>query len=276
MPSLRLAILLLAFAAAGCGEIPQPFRHEGINAALAPRVARGVVVRLADDAPQASALGQAVIKKLVEAEVPVPTRETVLGVWVLSGIVDRGADTVFVSWTLTPPGGEAMANLRQKLPAIAWGAATPRLIETLATEVVARMIGPLHGEADAPAPSQAAAAPRLAVLLAPLAGLPGDGDKALGGAMRRLLQRAGYQVVDKGEAQFAIRGQVSITPGPPGEEILSVAWTVSRGAEDLGSAAQNGAVPKGRLAGPWGSLAGDIAAGGVEGVVQIIEAASGK
>lgn len=262
--------LLAGLLLTACGDIPQPFRHEGPNLAVAPNAARGVMVRVLDDSPRAAQLADAITRHLLAAEIPASTRPVVAGAWVLGGTVDSVDGAALLRWSLTrPPADEALGGVEQKVPAAAWARATPRTIDLIAAEVVDKLMGPLHGDASVSAAEPAGPAIRLL----PLAGLPGDGDAALAAAMRTMLKRGGLTVVD-GEADFQLRGQVTVTPGRSGEEVLAVAWTVVRGSEELGASTQQGSVPKGRLAGAWGSLAADIAGGGAEGVVEIVRTAT--
>lgn len=265
----RFPLLALALLLTGCGDIPQPFRHEGDNPAMAPQAARGVVVRPLDDSPRSTQLADAIVRSLLEAEIPASTQPVVPGAWVIGGEIDPTTAAAQLRWTLTrPPGGEVLGKVEQSIPAGAWGRATPKTINLIAAEVVDKLMGPLHG--DGPAATHIPAGP--AIRLLPLAGLPGNGDTALATAMRTSLRSSGLTVVDgEAESDFLLRGQVTVTPGQAGDDVLSVAWTViARDGRDLGSSAQQGAVPKGRLNGSWGSLAADIAAGGAEGVGEIV------
>ncbi|MDO8605557.1 MAG: hypothetical protein Q7R40_03380 [Phaeospirillum sp.] len=259
-------LFLLFFILAGCGDIPQPFRHEGANLVVAPVAARGVVVRPLDQSPRGMQLAEAIVRHLLIAEIPASTREATTGAWVISGEVEDSAAAASLRWTLTRSGNQAQGGLEQTIPAGAWARATPKTMDLIAAEVVAKLMGTLHDDAPPAAPEVQGPSIRLL----PLVGLPGDGAAALTSAMRTMLGRGGLKVVD-GAADFQLRGQVTVTPGRSGEEVLAVAWTViSPTGEDIGASAQEGAVPKGRLAGPWGSLATDIAAGGAEGVGEIV------
>ncbi|CAA7616006.1 hypothetical protein [Magnetospirillum sp. SS-4] len=260
-----IGALLLALLAA-CGEIPQPFRHDGINAAVIPRAARGVVVRPLDDGPRAARLAEALASKLREDGIPAATREVVPGALVIQGEVAPTPAGQAIRWVLAQPDGGILGEATQVVAGSAWN------VSSMAAEVMDKLGPLLHGEM----PDNLSAVAIPTVRLVPLSGLPGDGDTALTAAMRRLLQRNGLKPVD-GDADFTLRAQAGVTPGKPGEEVLALAWTVAdRNGDDLGSAAQQGAVPRGMLAGPWGSLANDIAAGGVDGVVEIVRAAQGK
>jgi hypothetical protein len=262
------ALILLA----GCGEVPQPFRHEGINRLAAPAAPRGVTVRQVEGVPFAPALAEAMTKRLLDADVPATSREAA-GAYLIEGALGAEKGAYAIDWRLKAPDDQVPARFSQKIPVDAWMAADSRLVGALAAEAVTMLSGPLHGELSA---AELAARPRPTVRLVPPSGLPGDGDQALAAAMRRVLEGSGL-VVQGGDGDYIVTGKATLAAGRPGEQALEVAWavTTSTGAE-LGVAAQQGAVPKGRLDGAWGPLAEDIAAGGAEGVLQIVRAATDK
>jgi hypothetical protein len=256
---------------AACGEMPQPFRHEGLNPSVAPPGPRNVMVRPPDDGPSGNALAGAIVKRLADQDIPASTRSAVAGSWVLAAEPESRGAALTLRWRLASPDGEPPASFTQTIPAAVWEKAGPATLDRMADEVVGYFNPALHG-ADPAAPP--AAPPRVPVVrIEPVAGLPGDGDtalpKALGNALRRLGIRLGGP-----DAELAVRGRVAVLPGRAGEEILEVTWMVldGRDGRELGKAAQQGALPKGRLAGPWGALAGDVAAGGAEGIADIIAA----
>ncbi|ARJ64816.1 hypothetical protein WV31_03555 [Magnetospirillum sp. ME-1] len=254
---------------AACGEIPQPFRHDGINAAVAPPGPRGVVVRPPGDGPSDQALVRAIVKRLTDQDIPASTRSAASGSWVLDAATETTIAAKTLRWRLIAPDGDTPAEFTQTIPAALWDKAGPATIDRLADELVARYAGALHGEA-----AEAAAPPRVpTVRIEKLGGLPGDGDAALPKALGNALRRLGL-VLAGAEAELIVRGRVALVPGRAGEEVLDVTWIVldARTGEELGKAAQQGALPKGRLSGPWGALAGDIAAGGAEGIADIIAA----
>ncbi|OAN50679.1 hypothetical protein A6A04_17640 [Paramagnetospirillum marisnigri] len=268
--------LLLPLLLAACGEIPQPFRHEGLNTAVVPLAARGVVVRPADDSAPARRVAEAVVRRLLEAEIPASIRPVVPGAWVIGAGIEPDATHARFRWVLVRPDGGDPVVVEQRVPAATWARATPKTVELIAAEVVEKLSPTLMGEM-APAPGQTASTARPTVALLPLAGLPGDGGVSLAAAMRRLLDGNGIGTAEPGAADFRLRGQATLSAAASGDEVLDLAWTVlDRDGRELGTATQQGAVPKGRLSGPWGGLATDIAAGGTEGVVAIIRAALRK
>lgn len=257
---------------AACGDLPQPFRHDGINAAVAPPGPRAVVVRLPDDGASGAALVKAIVRRLADQDIPASTRSATSGAWVLSAETETTVAAKTLRWRLITPDGDRPAEFPQTLPTALWDKAGPATIDRLADEVVTRYAAALHGES--PPGSAAPPPPRVPVVrLETLAGLPGDGDAALPKALGNALRRLGIKL-GGAEAELVVRGRIALVPGGPGQEVLDVTWVVldAKSGEELGKAAQQGALPKGRLSGPWGALAGDIAAGGAEGIADIIAA----
>ncbi|MGE5503498.1 MAG: hypothetical protein ACM31L_03660 [Actinomycetota bacterium] len=260
-PLLLCAVALLL---AGCPELPQPFRHEGVNSLAAPRLARGVAVRAPDGLAWGPDLAKAVVKRLVASEVPATLSEGGKGAAVLDGTLAAGE----LRWQLTLPDREQPAVYVQRMPEGLVANADARTINSLASEVVAGLAGPLF---DLPDPK--AAPRRPTVRLVGPTGLPGDGDKALVQAMRIALEGAGVKVAD--DAPLVVTGRATLTPVAGGKIAMDLAWTVADGAgASLGSAAQQGVVPADRVAKAWGTLAPDIAAGGADGVLQILRRAT--
>jgi len=266
---LVLPLLILT----GCGDVPKPFRHDGPNAALVPTAARAVLVQRIDDEPRSTALTDAVVRHLLESEIPATTRSGGGGAWTLVPVAENGPSATVLHWTLLRADGTNAADFTQTVPAEAWRTPSPRLADGLAADVVVKLMPVLNGTPPAAPPP-----PPITVRLTPLSDLPGDGNTALSGALRRLLEKSGYKPVEgEAAADFVVRAQATITAAPGGQESLTMVWIVggTDGAE-LGRVSQQGEVPKGRLARPWGSLASDIAAGGVEGIGDLIRTAKRK
>ncbi|MBC7906228.1 MAG: hypothetical protein H7Y60_05710 [Rhodospirillaceae bacterium] len=274
-----LALMLLVTCTAGCGDIPQPFRHEGQPDSLArPKLTRGVTVRPPEGMDNSQAVAQALVRALGEQEVPALVHEgPAFGHVIESSAEDLGS-IVGVRWTLKTPEGETAASNFQSIPKTILTKADPKQMTRLAAGAAAVLARPL---ADPDAQAVKAAGPaavdtRIPVMLVPLQGLPGDGDKSMTAALRRALERSGMVVKDDG-APYVIEGKVTVAPGLPGEDTVTVAWILKRveGGVQLANIGQSGAVPRGRLAGPWGSLARDIAEGGAAGLMDVIRADTG-
>jgi hypothetical protein len=266
---LRWPVLLLAAAVAACGDIPQPFRHDGPPPSLArPKMGRGLTIRPILVFPD---MAEAMVKALEVKEIPATiSPNAAFGHVLAAERIDNG-----LAWTLTAADGSIVTTFTQQVPRSVWQSPAPPGLRALATEAAGVLSSRLT-DPDAQPRRDAAAieATRPKVRIEPIAGLPGDGDKALVQALRLALDAAGFDIVPAGGA-YVVRGLASVTPAKSGDDLLSVAWQVRR-AVDGGQMAlidQEGEVPRGRLKGPWGGLARDVAEGGAAGIIQVIRSA---
>lgn len=273
------ALVLLVAGTSACGDIPQPFRHEGTPDNLArPKMARGVTVRPPEGVDFSQAMAEALVRALEEQEVPALVQDgAAFGHVIESNAEDLGT-AMAVRWTLKTPEGETAASNTQTIPKLVLTKADPKQMTRLAANAAAVLARPL---ADPDAVPQKSAAPvaadtRIPVAVAPLHGLPGDGDKSLTAALKRALERNGLVVKDEGAA-YMVEGKVTVAAGLPNEDTVTLAWVLKRveGGAQLANIGQSGAVPRGKLSGAWGTLARDMAEGGAAGLMEVIRADSG-
>lgn len=277
------AILALALAAAGltaCGEIPQPFRHDddAVPRLARPKMTRGVTVRPPADTPEARALADALVRALEDQEVPALVHAGPAFGHVIDGELSDGGKAVTVRWTLTAADGAQAAMADHAVPRAVLDQNHPVLMKRAAMAAAAKLAQPLADPDALPtqAPATTIADSRPTATVVALRGLPGDGDRALTEAIKRALGRGGLLVKDDG-GDYMVEGKVTVAPGLPGEDTVSVAWIVKRGGSgvELGRIGQDGAVPRGRLSGTWGTMARDIAEGGAAGVAEVVLADTG-
>lgn len=256
------AAIAVVLAVAACGQLPQPFRHEGDGDPLVrPRLERAVAVRPLDGTPRAAAVAKAMVDALDRRDIPATIGEDVTGQAQLEAFVETSGGRIEAEWVLSDQEHRVVATHHQTMTMREWATAPAA---GLAETVVAALVGPVQALADA-APVR-----RPTVRLKPPSGLPGDGDSALAVAMRGALERSGVLVVGEG-GDYIVEGHAQVTPGRAGEQVLAVSWTLSKAAgASLATVDQKGAVAKGSLDGPWGTLARDVAEGGAAGVLQAL------
>lgn len=276
---MRRALLVIAVGGlAACGDIPQPFRHEGAPGALArPKMTRGVTVRPLDTETGGTALADAMVRALEDQEVPALVHAGPAFGHVIDGTVEDRGNALAVRWTLKAPDGHAAAAHLQTVSKAALVKPDPLQLKRLAAEAAAALSHPLSDPDALPATAEPLPPDsRISVKVIPLRGLPGDGDKALTVAMKRALDRSGLLVKDE-DPDYMVEGKVTVASGLPGEDTVTVAWTIKRtkGGAVLGDIGQDGAVPRGRLSQSWGLMARDIAEGGAVGVVEVVDADTG-
>lgn len=267
-----VVLAMAVLAQAGCGDIPQPFRHDGPPSALArPKLPRGVTVRAPEATPEGKALADALVRALEEQDVPALVQEGPAFGHIIDGSISGSGKTLAVRWTLKAPDGTEAGTATHTVSRSMLDRNDPILMKRAALAAAATLAAPLADPDGLPSqPPAAGGDTRPSVTVIALRGLPGDGDRALTEAMKRALGRGGLAVRDDG-TDYMVEGKVTVAPGLPGEDTVSVAWMVKRGnGADLGRIGQDGAVPRGRLSQAWGSMARDIAEGGAAGVVEVV------
>lgn len=271
--ALGLLCLVPGLALAGCGQIPQPFRHDGTIADIArPTMFRGLTVRPVEALPEGGKLAEAVVKSLETHEIPAVVRAGSAVGLVIEGHPARMDGRNGLEWIMRAPDGATRSVAFAPLPIA--GPLDPIQARGHADAVAARVAAEIAGPGVAPAP--AATAPAVAerpkVRVTPFAGLPGDGDRALFAALTRALEQGGLAPVETG-GDYVMDGKVTIVPGLPGEETVVMTWTLrSAAGAEIAVIDQEGVVPRGRLDAPWGRLARDIAEGGAAGVADALAA----
>lgn len=261
MFSSRLIALALTLALGACGQLPQPFAHDAGDAtaptALRPADATGVVV---DGSPCDPTLGAAVIDALGDAQVPASAAGGNLGSLWLN--CDSGIGGATFVWTLSDAQGETLGEFEQSAVA---GAAFDSLAHDAALRVLA-----LLGRDMAP---PVVAAPRPALVVAPITGAPGNGRMALARAMAGALEwRGATLAAEPGEGTLLVLGTVIMSDAEPGVQRIEVVWEVLKpDGQRLGIINQANTLPAGTLYGEWGNIAAAIAAGGAAGVLDLLD-----
>ena len=274
---MRLATPLLAILVlTACGELPQPFRADTVSELARPRLVRAVAVRPVEGMDSGPALAEALVEAFGRRDVPALVRDDSPGAMHLRGRFDGSGGVI--DWVLLGVDHRPMAGFRQTIPPSARRATSAKALAALADQAVDALIAAAAPLPDGPGAATSSPVPntgprRPLARIVPLAPLPGDGAAALERHLRAALERAGILVVASG-GDYTVEGRVAVAPGHPGEQVLKVAWSVTRSdAAPLGTIDQEGAVPKGSLDGAWGGLARDIAEGGSVGIVKVIDAA---
>ncbi len=281
-PARRALLAALApLALAACGDLPQPFR--GRPGQVARQLRRPPGYRVAVPASSqtmltdadAGAFARAMAEALVAQEVPAVAADPLPLDWQLIVGVERDGQLVTPRFALTNGDGVALGMLvGRPVPAREWAEGSAPLFARVAAEAAPRLADLLARiEAQARTGDERAAGSGAPVMrLLPVRGAPGDGNRSLTAKMKDSLAALGFQVQDQAEgADFAVSGEVTMSPAGRGLQRVEIVWTVSRrDGQDLGRVAQLNEVPSGTLNGLWGDVAfvvAEEAAGGVRDVV---------
>ena len=277
------AALLLSLALAACGPLPRPFQAAPgaeSNPLVAPE--ESLVVRVAavdgPPLPLARMLAGAVAEALGALNVAAVARDSGTSRYVLKGRAEVNRDhrlepyMVLIDWTLVNSDGDVIGLHTQGVEGswVQWEYGDPGLVRAVG-RTAAKPLAALIGGDEAPAAFAAAPA---ALLLVPVRGAPGDGDRSLARAMRLALEATDVGMTDHAaKATHFLRGTVSVTPPAAGRQRVRVVWTVTAaGGAQVARLTQESAVPEGGVDGPWNRLSAVIAAA----VAADIEKALGR
>lgn len=271
---------------ASCGDLPQPFR--GQPGELAARLARPPAYRLAVPVPEnslqepglAAAYAEALAEALLAQAVPAVAGAPLPLDWVVEVTATRHAAGIQPRYVLRDADGAVLGEVGGRMMASRdWQGGDPSGLQRAAAEgavTVASLVARVDALRRTGDERAAGAAPRV-VLLRPVRGAPGDGNRSLTARMAERLAAIGYQVQDQAEgAGYAVEGAVEVAPARRGLQRVEIVWIISRrDGNDLGRVLQLNEVPAGSLDGLWGDVAFVVAqeaAGGVRDVIANAEA----
>ena len=267
--------MALMFSIVGCGDVPRPFQGAGSlvdETIITLQDSAGIYVALPEKMEQekAQTLANEVVKALHGANIPASTLYGNSNSHVLvsqlrprtrrmgAGVTDR------LFWALKKLDGTEVARFESDI------LAPPDPYRSTATKVAAEVAIILQDPDESVAPVEAEK-PRIYV--EPIKGAPGNGNVALTRSLRFLLQTRGALITrDPKEATLIIRCKFNIAPPKDGQQAVNILWTASDAkGKELGRIRQKNNIPAGSLDGRWGNGAEAVAAGGVEGIGQILD-----
>jgi hypothetical protein len=191
------------------------------------------------------------------------------------GPPQAGKATVTVYWQLHDPAGKIVTEHRTQLagPVRDWEQGADAQVDLLAA-AGANVLASLITEST---PQEQRAGGRVRVAVRKLTGAPGDGNDSLAASMTAVLKRADVELVDTGgKADLNVDGAVSIeTKG--NQQHVKIVWRVSRASGDqIGTVGQENDLPRGRLDGPWGDIAYNVALAAGGGIIQLVDRGAPK
>jgi hypothetical protein len=261
----RTFLVALALLLVGCGEVPRPFAPEfkgETNRLLMPLDHAGVVVRTVDGLPDGTDFTAALAESLRREGIAAMTGSGNAASLVLHGTAARDGEGWLVELSLDDPRGTALGIVATWLP-----------------------VGPLDGHIRHVARSVAAVvnpdgpvavARKPVVAVGAVAGVPGEGGRALARALEFNLRRANVDLADPPEkATHFVTATVNIAAprGQPGKELrhVDVRWTVRAADQrEIGEVRQANDVPARELDRNWSEIAYLVADAAVEGIADLL------
>ena len=279
--------LALLFGLTACGDLPEPFL--GNPGATARRLAQPPTPRLVIPPPGTALLGDAAsrifaadLARALQAQaVPAFAQEPRRDDWRLVATADsQGGAVVPVFTVVDPKGVETGKASGIPVPAHAWADATPATLNAAAIDVAPKIASLLTGieiareKAD---PNSLYNRPAK-VMVAEVAGAPGDGDTSLTRQMRTRLGMLGplVQTTAK-DADFTVYGQVRIVQLPRHQERVEIQWIIKDAqGRERGRVVQLNVIPAGTLDHYWGDVAVVVATEASGGVNDVLKQQTGK
>lgn len=277
-----ILLLLPLLALASCGDLPEPFL--GNPGATGRILAQPPAPRLAVPAPAnallpdsgSTALATDLAQALQARAVPAVAGKAGRTDWRLVATAALHGNDVIPSFTvLDPQGKERGTAIGAAVPAAAWEAAAPAMLQQSAAQVAPKIAALLTDIQIA----QEMANPNslyhraAKVMVAEVTGAPGDGDESLTKQMRTHLALLGPQVqATPVGADYTVQGQVHTAPVPGHKQRVEIQWIIKNAkGQDLGRVVQLNEVPAGTLDHAWGEVADVVAtqaSGGVNDVLK--------
>jgi hypothetical protein len=129
----------------------------------------------------------------------------------------------------------------------------------------------------APMPTPSVASPKAAgVVVAPVAGAPGDGQRSLTTALKKRLYAGGVKLANGTAANvYMVKGSVKLVETSGGKQSIRIDWLVlDPSGKKLGTVSQQNTIPKGSLNGPWGAIADAAAGAAADGIIKLLPKSS--
>jgi hypothetical protein len=132
--------------------------------------------------------------------------------------------------------------------------------------------------ATAPAPAAVAApsAKSNGVVVAPVAGAPGDGQRSLTTALKKRLYAGGIKLANgTPDNVYTVKGSVVLSDASGGKQSIRIDWLVlDPTGRKLGTVSQQNTIPRGSLNGPWGAVADAAAGAAAAGIIKLLPKSS--
>jgi hypothetical protein len=272
-----VAVVLLA----GCQPLPHPFADDVPRRGspmLALRDSASVTIAPIAGTPRATAekLGPAMANALQQREIAASDRTASIGSYELVGRIQEMPPTkdkaaLVAVWELRDPSGQSLGERAERLVAhkADWEQGNDDAVAHLAAASAEQLVALLQDEA----PKEAEIGGRARLLIGGVEGAPGDGDKALAGAITELLKKQDLAIVTDphGEADLVLDAEVTVAKPKAGKQNVKIVWHLRRkDGGEIGTVGQENDVPAGLLDGAWGDVAYMVAVSAQDGIMQLV------
>jgi hypothetical protein len=266
-------------ATAACQPLPHPFAYDRPPAALmVVPDSIDIAVGTIEGEPRATAqaLSGAVASELLRHNIAASATTTSHTSYVLDGRIEEsppqaGQATVTVYWRLRDAAGHVLDEHSNHLAAAAreWQDGAEAKVTQLAA-ASAEVLASLVTEAT---PKEQPGSGRVRVAVRKIGGAPGDGNASLANSMAAVLKHADVDIVDaaNGKPDLDVDADITVEP-KANQQHVKIVWHVSRAnGGEVGTVAQENDLPHGRLDGPWGDIAYNVAIAAGTGIMRLVD-----
>jgi hypothetical protein len=126
--------------------------------------------------------------------------------------------------------------------------------------------------ATAASPTRAAAPKAAGVMVQPVTGAPGDGQRSLTIALKKRLYAGGVKLANGTAVNvYMVKGIVKLSDASGGKQSIRIDWQVlDPSGKKLGTVSQQNTIPRGSLNGPWGAIADAAAGAAADGIIKLL------
>jgi hypothetical protein len=130
--------------------------------------------------------------------------------------------------------------------------------------------------ASAAAPAAPLVVKSNGVVVAPVAGAPGDGQRSLTTALKKRLYAGGIKLANgTTDNVYLVKGSVVMSNASGGKQSIRIDWLVlDPSGKKLGTVSQQNTIPRGSLNGPWGAIAEAAAGAAADGIIKLLPKSS--
>ena len=179
--------------------------------------------------------------------------------------------------------GKTTSQLAASLPR-GGGSSTPVAAATPSSSTSGSSVsaGPAPSAPATPASATSASAARApsvksaGVLVQPVTGAPGDGQRSLATALKKRLYAGGVKLANGTAINvYMVKGSVKISDASGGKQSIRIDWQVlDPTGKKLGTVSQQNMIPRGSLNGPWGAIADAAAGAAADGIIKLLPKSS--
>jgi len=211
---------------------------------------------------------------------------------------ERGGAKISYIWDVTDAQGGRVARvsgdemISGRASGDPWAAVDSATLRSIAGKTTSQLAATLSRGGGAPsavaasepspattataAPAAAKSAKPNGVVVAPVAGAPGDGQRSLTTALKKRLYAGGIKLANgTTDNVYMVKGSVVLSEASGGKQSIRIDWLVlDPSGRKLGTVSQQNTIPRGSLNGPWGAVADAAAGAAAAGIIKLLPKSS--